>query len=85
MYVAGKLIAREGALLESIPPAAGITPPRDTLQMPPLSPDDFILRVGAIRHGVARLRHIRGARFTHGERLRCRSAMAGCKSRTGLA
>jgi adenine deaminase len=64
VYVAGKLIAREGALLESIPPAAGITPPRDTLQMPPLSPDDFILRVGAIRHGVARLRHIRGARFT---------------------
>ncbi|EKQ7241046.1 adenine deaminase, partial [Klebsiella oxytoca] len=35
-----------------------------TLQMLPLSPDDFILRVGAIRHGVARLRHIRGARFT---------------------
>ena len=64
VYVAGKLIAREGALLESIPLAAGITPPRDTLQMPPLSPDDFILRVGAIRHGVARLRHIRGARFT---------------------
>lgn len=64
VYVAGKLIAREGALLESIPPAAGITPPRDTLQMPALSPDDFILRIGAIRHGVARLRHIRGARFT---------------------
>lgn len=41
-----------------------MTPPRDTLQMPPLSPADFILRVGAIRHGVARLRHIRGARFT---------------------
>ncbi|MDU4364050.1 MAG: adenine deaminase C-terminal domain-containing protein [Klebsiella oxytoca] len=64
VYVAGKLIARDGALLQPIPSAAGVTPPRDTLQMPPLSPDDFILRVGAIRHGVARLRHIRGARFT---------------------
>lgn len=64
VYVAGKLIAREGALLEPIPSASGVTPPRDTLQMPPLSPADFILRVGAIRHGVARLRHIRGARFT---------------------
>ena len=64
VYVAGKLIARAGALLEPIPSASGVTPPRDTLQMPPLSPADFILRVGAIRHGVARLRHIRGARFT---------------------
>jgi hypothetical protein len=25
---------------------------------------DFILRIKGIRHGVARLRHIRGARFT---------------------
>lgn len=30
----------------------------------PLRADDFVLRVQGIRHGVARLRHIRGARFT---------------------
>ncbi|VFS78714.1 Adenine deaminase 2 [Raoultella terrigena] len=64
VYVAGKLIARNGQLRQPIPPATGVTPPRDTLQLAPLSADDFILKVGGIHHGVARLRHIRGARFT---------------------
>lgn len=64
VYVAGKLIARDGTLLQPVPTATGVIPPRDTLQMGRLSPDDFILCVGAIRHGIARLRHIRGARFT---------------------
>lgn len=64
VYVAGKLIAQNGALLQPVPAASGVTPPRDTLRIAPLSPDDFVLRVGDIRHGVARLRHIRGARFT---------------------
>lgn len=64
VYVAGKLIAREGTLLQPVSAAAGVTPPCDTLQISPLSPDDFILRVEAIRHGIARLRHICGARFT---------------------
>ncbi len=64
VYVAGKLIARDGQLRHPIPAATDVTPPRDTLQLAPLSADDFILKVGGIRHGVARLRHIRGARFT---------------------
>lgn len=64
VYVAGKLIARDGQLRQPIPAATDVTPPRDTLQLAPLSADDFILKVGGIRHGVARLRHIRGARFT---------------------
>ena len=64
VYVAGKQIARDGKLLAPIPPASGVTPPRNTLHLDPLSADDFALRVGSIQHGVARLRHIRGARFT---------------------
>ncbi|HCB1503207.1 adenine deaminase [Klebsiella oxytoca] len=64
VYVAGKLIAHKGTLLQPVSAAAGVTPPRNTLQLTPLTPDDFILRVGDIHHGVARLRHIRGARFT---------------------
>lgn len=64
VFVAGKLIARDGALLQPIAAAAGVKPPRDTLQVAPLSADDFVLRVAGINHGVARLRHIRGARFT---------------------
>ncbi|PJR61182.1 adenine deaminase [Raoultella sp. T31] len=64
VYVAGKLVARDGALLQPIPAAEGVTPPRNTLRLAPLSADDFVLRVPGIVHGVARLRHIRGARFT---------------------
>lgn len=64
VYVAGKLIARDGKLCRPIPAATGVAPPRDTLQLAPLSAEDFILKVGGIHHGVARLRHIRGARFT---------------------
>lgn len=64
VYVAGKLIARDGQLRQPIPAATNVAPPRDTLQLAPLSAEDFILKVGGIRHGVARLRHIRGARFT---------------------
>ncbi|HBR0866824.1 adenine deaminase [Klebsiella pneumoniae] len=64
VYVGGKLLARAGNLLTPIAPAAGVMPPRDTLQIAPLRADDFILRVQGIRHGIARQRHIRGARFT---------------------
>ncbi len=64
VYVAGKLVARDGALLQPIPAAEGVTPPRNTLQLAPLNTEDFVLRVPGIVHGVARLRHIRGARFT---------------------
>ena len=64
VYVAGQQIARDGKLLTPIAAAPGVTPPRDTLRLAPLSADDFVLRVGDIQHGSARLRHIRGARFT---------------------
>lgn len=46
VYVGGKLLARAGNLLTPIAPAAGVTPPRDTLQIA-LRADDFILRVQA--------------------------------------
>ncbi|GKX57425.1 adenine deaminase [Leminorella grimontii] len=64
VYVAGKLIAQGGALLQPIVAAAESIPPRDTMKIAPLNAEDFALRVKGIRHGVARLRHIRGARFT---------------------
>ena len=64
VYVAGKQIARDGKLLDALTAAVGVTPPRNTLRLSPLEADDFALRVGNIQHGTARLRHIRGARFT---------------------
>ena len=64
VYVAGRQIARDGKLLNALSAAPGVTPPRNTLQLSPLQANDFALRVNDIQHGTARLRHIRGARFT---------------------
>ena len=63
VYVAGRLLARGGSLLAPIADSEAAAP-RNTLQLAALSPDDFTMKVGDIRYGSARLRHIRGARFT---------------------
>ncbi|HHA1766933.1 TPA: adenine deaminase [Enterobacter ludwigii] len=63
VYVAGKLIARDGATLEPVADTP-LTLPRDTVRLSALTADDFCMRIGNANHGVARLRHIRGARFT---------------------
>lgn len=63
VYVAGKLIARDGAMIEPIVDA--ILPlPRDTVRLSALADDDFRMKIDNAKHGVARLRHISGARFT---------------------
>ena len=63
VYVAGRLLARGGRLLAPIADS-GEAAPRNTLQLAALSADDFMMKIGDIRRGSARLRHIRGARFT---------------------
>ncbi|MHA1139617.1 adenine deaminase [Enterobacter mori] len=63
VYVAGKLIARDGAMIEPI--VDTILPlPRDTVRLSVLADDDFRMTIDNTKHGVARLRHISGARFT---------------------
>ncbi|MEE4404187.1 adenine deaminase [Enterobacter mori] len=63
VYVAGKLIARDGAMIEPI--VDMILPlPRDTVRLSALADDDFRMTIDNAKHGVARLRHISGARFT---------------------
>ena len=63
VYVAGKLIARDGAMIEPI--VDTILPlPRDTVRLSALADDDFRMTIDNAKHGVARLRHISGARFT---------------------
>ncbi len=59
VYVGGKLLARAGNLLTPIAPAAGRHAAARYFADRPLRADDFILRVQGIRHGIARLRHIR--------------------------
>lgn len=64
VYVAGKLMAQDGKMLAPLNANPDVTAPRNTLQLQPRVADDFILKVPAIRHGQATLRHIKGARFT---------------------
>ncbi|ELW1645376.1 adenine deaminase [Enterobacter oligotrophicus] len=63
VYVAGKMIAQDGAMIEPIADAA-LALPCDTVHLSSLSADDFHMRIAGAHHGVARLRHISGARFT---------------------
>ncbi|EOL8876722.1 adenine deaminase [Enterobacter mori] len=63
VYVAGKLIARDGAMIEPIVDTILLLP-RDTVRLSALADDDFRMTIDNAKHGVARLRHISGARFT---------------------
>ena len=63
VYVAGKCIARDGAMIEPIVDTP-LTLPRDTVRLSSLTASDFYMRIDNANHGVARLRHISGARFT---------------------
>lgn len=64
VYVAGKLTAQQGKMQKPLNANPNVTAPRDTLRLHPLAAGDFVLKVPAIRHGKATLRHIKGARFT---------------------
>lgn len=63
VYVAGKCIARDGAMIEPLVDTP-LTLPRDTVRLSALTASDFYMRIDNANHGVARLRHISGARFT---------------------
>ncbi|CAI0917519.1 Adenine deaminase 2 [Serratia quinivorans] len=64
VYVAGKLTAQQGKMQKPLKANPNVAAPRDTLRLQPLAAGDFVLKVPAIRHGKATLRHIKGARFT---------------------
>ncbi|WP_447865938.1 adenine deaminase [Rahnella bonaserana] len=64
VYVAGNCVAREGKLLFTPAAASGVTPLRDTMRLSALSADDFCLKIAGLTNGKARLRNIKGARFT---------------------
>lgn len=64
VYVGGDCVAREGKLLFTPAAASDVSPPRDTLRIDALTEADFQLRVPGLQQGTARLRNIKGARFT---------------------
>jgi len=64
VYVAGDCVSHHGKLLFSPKAASGVTSPRDTMRISPLAAADFQLRIPGLNNGKARLRNIKGARFT---------------------
>lgn len=64
VYVNGEQVAQEGKLLFSQKKTSDVLPPRDTMHISRLMADDFLLRIPGLKNGKARLRNIKGARFT---------------------
>ncbi|WP_458096739.1 adenine deaminase [Roseomonas sp. WA12] len=65
VYVAGRLVARAGAMLEPIPRTLPADSPRDTVRIPPQPASAFALRPLGITNGTARLPVVGGARVVH--------------------
>jgi adenine deaminase len=65
VFVAGECVADDGKMLQADTASSTTAePPRNTMHLSALTRGDFQLKVPAIKHGQARLRHIKGARFT---------------------
>lgn len=64
VYSRGQRVARHGVILTPSKPAAGCQAPRDTMQIPLRTLEDFVIRVPGLTAGRARFKTIKGARFT---------------------
>lgn len=64
VYVAGNCVAEHGKMLFSPAAASDVIPPRDTMRLQKVAEADFNLKIPGLKKGKARLRNIKGARFT---------------------
>ncbi|SFC98504.1 adenine deaminase [Pragia fontium] len=64
VYVQGKHVAAERRMLVPVKANASVSAPRDTIRLTPRCQQDFELSIPNVTHGKARLRIIKGARFT---------------------
>ncbi|MGA8412909.1 MAG: adenine deaminase C-terminal domain-containing protein [Xanthobacteraceae bacterium] len=62
VYANGRHVATGGQMLEALEPSSP-PPAADTMQIAPLTRDDFRVRVPGVRDGRVRVRTIKGARF----------------------
>jgi adenine deaminase len=67
VLASGVMVARNGRLLRSVEAGAGPAFPRNTVKLPQLSADNFRIRVQSPSNGRARIRAIRGVRFSQWE------------------
>ncbi|MFS7308897.1 adenine deaminase [Rahnella inusitata] len=64
VFVAGDCVAEHGKLLFSPAAATDVIAPRNTMRLEKLTGEDFRLKIPGLINGKARLRNIKGARFT---------------------
>lgn len=64
VFVNGELVATGGKMHSAVKAVSGVLPPRDTIRLTPRRLQDFELRIPDIINGKAKLRIIKGARFT---------------------
>lgn len=64
VFVAGDCVAEYGKLLFSPAAATDVIAPRNTMRLEKLTGEDFRLKIPGLINGKARLRNIKGARFT---------------------
>jgi adenine deaminase len=65
VYVDGRLVAREGAMLSPLARALPADSPRDTMRLPPQPPSAFQLLPHSVVEGRVRLPVVGGARVVH--------------------
>ncbi|WP_159567527.1 adenine deaminase [Budvicia diplopodorum] len=64
VYVDGRLVASDRNMRSPVNAAAGVSVPRNTIQLSPRTLQDFELSIPGMVNGKAKLRIIKGARFT---------------------
>lgn len=64
VYVNGKQVAANRQMLIPVHSSTNVLPPRDTMRLTPRTEQDFQLKIPNVINGKARLRIIKGARFT---------------------
>ncbi len=62
VIVSGRLVARDGQMLENV--KSKVPPPGRSIKLAPVSRDDCRVRVPNVENGRAKIRVIKGARFT---------------------
>jgi adenine deaminase len=65
VYVGGRLVARDGAMLAPLPRELPANSPRDTMRLPPQPAAAFSLRPHGVTAGKVRLPVVGGARVVH--------------------
>lgn len=64
VYTAGEMVAENYKILNPVKAVDGVSIPHNTMHLTPRALQDFMIQIPGIKNGKARMRIIKGARFT---------------------